>query len=224
MRINARISAAPAHDLEPKPAAPIPYGRQRITDEDVASVVDALRSDFLTQGPRIADLERSFAATRVHLRRCRGQRHGCPAPVRPGAGCGPGTRVITSPSRLPLPPTACATAGATSGLRIFTRSRTRWTCRPRGACWSPSREASFSGIIPVDFAGLPVNMEAFRVLADEFGCWLIEDACHAPGAPLSTPRGTPVVRQWALRRPGHLLVPPRQTYRCGRRRHGDHQQ
>jgi dTDP-4-amino-4,6-dideoxygalactose transaminase len=39
----------------------------------------------------------------------------------------------------------------------------------------------FSGIIPVDFAGLPVDLEAFRKLADEFGCWIIEDACHAPG-------------------------------------------
>ena len=39
----------------------------------------------------------------------------------------------------------------------------------------------FSGIIPVDFAGMPVDMEALRVLADEFSCWVIEDACHAPG-------------------------------------------
>jgi len=60
MRINARISAAPAHDLEPKPAAPIPYGRQTITDEDIASVVDVLKSDFLTQGPKITEFEEAF--------------------------------------------------------------------------------------------------------------------------------------------------------------------
>ena len=35
--------------------------------------------------------------------------------------------------------------------------------------------------MPVNFAGRVVNMEAFRNLADEFGCWLIEDACHSPG-------------------------------------------
>jgi dTDP-4-amino-4,6-dideoxygalactose transaminase len=42
-------------------------------------------------------------------------------------------------------------------------------------------EGFFSGIIPVDFAGYPVNLEAFRQLADEHNLWLIEDACHAPG-------------------------------------------
>ena len=39
----------------------------------------------------------------------------------------------------------------------------------------------FKGIIPVDFAGLPVNMEDFRALADAYNLWIIEDACHAPG-------------------------------------------
>ena len=39
----------------------------------------------------------------------------------------------------------------------------------------------FKGIIPVDFAGLPVNMEEFRALAEAHDLWIIEDACHAPG-------------------------------------------
>jgi dTDP-4-amino-4,6-dideoxygalactose transaminase len=39
----------------------------------------------------------------------------------------------------------------------------------------------FQGLIPVDFAGLPVNLEKARQLADEFGLWVIEDSCHAPG-------------------------------------------
>jgi len=33
----------------------------------------------------------------------------------------------------------------------------------------------------VDFAGRAVDLEAFRSLADEFGCWIIEDSCHSPG-------------------------------------------
>jgi dTDP-4-amino-4,6-dideoxygalactose transaminase len=44
-----------------------------------------------------------------------------------------------------------------------------------------SPAGTYKGIIPVDFAGLAVDMEAFRKLADEFGLWIIEDACHAPG-------------------------------------------
>ena len=39
----------------------------------------------------------------------------------------------------------------------------------------------FNGIITIDFAGLPVNMEEFRKLADTHSLWIIEDACHAPG-------------------------------------------
>ena len=42
-------------------------------------------------------------------------------------------------------------------------------------------KGTYSGIVPVDFAGRAVNLEAFRKLADEFGLWIIEDACHAPG-------------------------------------------
>lgn len=40
---------------------PIPYGHQYITEEDIAAVVEALRSENLTQGPRIAEFERAFS-------------------------------------------------------------------------------------------------------------------------------------------------------------------
>jgi len=39
----------------------IPYGRQHITDEDIQAVVETLKSDYLTQGPRIAEFEEAFA-------------------------------------------------------------------------------------------------------------------------------------------------------------------
>src|ERR1700737_2994131 len=40
---------------------PIPYGRQHITDEDIEEVVATLKSDFLTQGPKIAEFEKAFS-------------------------------------------------------------------------------------------------------------------------------------------------------------------
>ena len=43
-------------------AKPIPYGHQHITDEDIAAVVDTLKSDYLTQGPQITAFEKAFAA------------------------------------------------------------------------------------------------------------------------------------------------------------------
>ena len=47
----------------------------------------------------------------------------------------------------------------------------------------------FKGIIPVDFAGLPINMEDFRLFADNHDLWIIEDACHAPGGYFIDSRG-----------------------------------
>ncbi|MBQ7350440.1 MAG: DegT/DnrJ/EryC1/StrS family aminotransferase, partial [Bacteroides sp.] len=41
---------------------PISYGRQHITDEDIQTVIETLRSDYLTQGPKIAEFEKDFAA------------------------------------------------------------------------------------------------------------------------------------------------------------------
>lgn len=42
-------------------------------------------------------------------------------------------------------------------------------------------QQAFKGIVVVDFAGYPANLEEYRRLADEYGLWVIEDACHAPG-------------------------------------------
>lgn len=42
-------------------------------------------------------------------------------------------------------------------------------------------KGTYKGIIPVDFAGRAIDLEAFRKLADKYDCWIIEDACHAPG-------------------------------------------
>jgi len=44
-----------------------------------------------------------------------------------------------------------------------------------------SPKGTYKGIIPVDFAGRAVDMEAFRKLADEYDLWIIEDSCHSPG-------------------------------------------
>jgi hypothetical protein len=44
-----------------------------------------------------------------------------------------------------------------------------------------SPKGAYAGIIPVDFAGRAVDLEAFRELADEYGLWIIEDSCHSPG-------------------------------------------
>ena len=44
------------------PTRPLPYGRQHITDADVAAVTASLHADYLTQGPIVAEFEKQFAA------------------------------------------------------------------------------------------------------------------------------------------------------------------
>ena len=45
-----------------------------------------------------------------------------------------------------------------------------------------SPKGTYKGMVLVDFAGYPHNMEEYRKVANEYGMWILEDACHAPGA------------------------------------------
>jgi UDP-4-amino-4,6-dideoxy-N-acetyl-beta-L-altrosamine transaminase len=161
---------------------PIPYGRQNITDEDIKAVTGVLRGEYLTQGPKLAEFETNFskyvgAKYAVAVSNGTAALHLCAMAL----GVKEGTRVITSPI------TFAASANcvrycdgevwfADIDPETFTlslqKTRELLQSKPKGF---------FSGIIPVDFAGLPVNLEEFRTLANEFDCWIIEDACHAPG-------------------------------------------
>ncbi len=160
----------------------IPYGQQNITEEDIQAVNDVLRGEYLTQGPKIAELESEFAKYvganyAVAISNGTAALHLCAMAL----GVKEGTRVITTPITFAASANCVRYCGgevwfADIDPETFTlsldKTRTLLESKPKGF---------FSGIIPVDFAGLPINLEAFRALADEFGCWIIEDACHAPG-------------------------------------------
>ncbi|MBC7447137.1 MAG: aminotransferase class I/II-fold pyridoxal phosphate-dependent enzyme, partial [Hymenobacteraceae bacterium] len=173
------------------PASPIPYGRQHITDADVAAVADALRSDFLTQGPRVAAFEEAFAAYvgapfAVAVANGTAALHLCALAL----GVQPGQRVITSPITFAASANCVRYCGGevwfadidpATALLDLTRVRALLEAHPRGF---------FHGLIPVDFAGRPVELAACRALAGEFGLWIIVDACHAPGGEFTDARGT----------------------------------
>ncbi|CAN5460668.1 UDP-4-amino-4,6-dideoxy-N-acetyl-beta-L-altrosamine transaminase [soil metagenome] len=170
---------------------PIPYGRQHITDEDIAAVTAVLRSPYLTQGPKIGELEESFAKYigsmyAVAVANGTAALHLCCLAL----GVTEGTRVITSPITF----SASANCVRYCGGDVFFAD-----VDPDTVLLDPNAvrklleshpQGYFSGIIPVDFAGYPVDMVAFRELADEFGLWIIEDACHAPGASFVSETGT----------------------------------
>jgi UDP-4-amino-4,6-dideoxy-N-acetyl-beta-L-altrosamine transaminase len=160
----------------------IPYGRQSITEEDIQAVVEALKSDFLTQGPRITAFEKAFASY-----------IGCKYAVAVANGTAAlhlstlaldvkcGDKVITTPITFAASANCIRFCGGEvvfsdidplTYLLDYHKVRNLLEASPKG---------TFKGIIPVDFAGRAANLEQFRKLADEYGCWILEDACHAPG-------------------------------------------
>lgn len=160
----------------------IPYGRQTITEQDIAAVVEVLKGDFLTQGPKIAELEKSFAEYTgakyaVAVSNGTAALHLCTLAL----GVNENSRVITSPITFAASANCVRYCGGEvwfadidpeTYILSLDSTRKLLESKPKGF---------FTGIIPVDFAGLPANLEEFRKLADEFGCWIIEDSCHAPG-------------------------------------------
>jgi UDP-4-amino-4,6-dideoxy-N-acetyl-beta-L-altrosamine transaminase len=161
---------------------PIPYGRQNITAADIAAVTETLQSDFLTQGPKIQEFEKAFAAY-IGSKYAVAVANGTAALHLSALALNvqQGQKVITTPITFAASANCIRYCGGdvvfsdidpSSFLLDIDKVRNLLKSSPRG---------TYHGIVPVDFAGLAVDMKAFRELADEFGLWLIEDACHAPG-------------------------------------------
>jgi perosamine synthetase len=164
----------------------LPYGRQSLTEADIAAVVEVLRSDWLTTGPKVGEFEGAFAervgaAHAVAFSSGTAALHGAAF----AAGLGPGDEAITTPL------TFCATANAVlyqGATPLFADvSVDTLTLDPDAvaATIGPRTRA----VLPVDYAGHPAEIERFMALADRHGFTVIEDASHALGARLN---GRPV--------------------------------
>ena len=167
---------------------PIPYGRQHITDDDIQAVAEVLRSPFLTQGPRIAEFEQAFAdyiGARYAVAVANGTAalHLCALVL----GVDASTKVITTPITFSASANCIRYGGGEVHFADIDPETALLDPKAVRALLEKHPKGTFSGIVPVDFAGYPVDLPAFRELADEFGLWLLEDACHAPGASLVNP-------------------------------------
>ncbi len=165
--------------------APLPYGRQAISDEDIAAVVDVLRSDWLTQGPAVPAFEQALAAS------C-GARHAVAVNSATSAlhvaclalGVGPGDRVWTTPNTFVASANCARYCGAEVGFVDIDPATMNLSVTDLSARLAA---ASANGtlpkvLIPVHFAGLPCDMQAIHALARAYGVRIIEDASHAIGA------------------------------------------
>jgi hypothetical protein len=160
----------------------IPYGRQNITAEDIEAVIETLQSDYLTQGPKILEFEKAFAnyigsKYAVAVANGTAALHLCTLALDVKKG----QKVITTPI------TFAASANCVrycDGEVIFGDINPETYLLDINSVeklLKASPKGTYHGIIPVDFAGRAVDLEAYKKLADEYGLWIIEDSCHSPG-------------------------------------------
>ena len=160
----------------------IPYGRQNITDEDIQAVVEALKSDYLTQGPKIKEFEEAFASY-IGCKYAVAVANGTAALHLNALALGvkSGDKVITTPITFAASANCIRYCGGEVVFADINPETYLLDIASVRKLLESSPKGTYQGIIPVDFAGRAVDLEAFRVLADEFGCWIIEDSCHSPG-------------------------------------------
>ncbi len=162
----------------------IPYGKQEITQDDIAAVVETLRSDFLTQGPQVPLFEKTVATY------C-GARHALAVNSATSAlhiaclalGLGPEDWLWTSPITF----VASANCGLYCGAQVdFVDIDPRTYNLCPVALERKLEQAQKIGrlpkvVVPVHLCGQPCDMKAIHRLSQRYGFCLIEDASHAIG-------------------------------------------
>lgn len=157
----------------------LPYGHQWIDDEDIAAVIEVLKSDWITQGPKVDEFERKTAEYcgakyAVAVSSGTAALHAACAV----AGISTGDEVITSPI------TFAATANAIvycGGQPVFADIR-KDTLNINPIEIRNKLSPRTKAILPVDFAGHPSDLDEIIGIARENGLIVIEDAAHALGA------------------------------------------
>ena len=160
----------------------IPYGRQNITQKDIDAVVEALQSDYLTQGPRILAFEEEFAKY-VGSKYAVAVSNGTAALHLNALALGvvAGHKVITTPLTFAASANCVRYCGGEVVFADIDPSTYLLDINAVKALLESAPKGTYKGIIPVDFAGRAVDLEAFRELADEYDLWIIQDSCHSPG-------------------------------------------
>ena len=162
----------------------IPYGKQDISEEDIASVVSVLKSDYLTQGPKVPEFENALASY------C-GSNHAIAVNSATSAlhiaclalGLGEGDFLWTSPITF----VASANCGLYCGAQVdFVDIDPHTYNMSAEALEKKLIQAQAVGalpkiVVPVHLTGQPCDMRAIHALACKYGFKIIEDASHAVG-------------------------------------------
>ena len=168
----------------------IPYGKQYISELDIQAVVSALQDDFLTQGPKVKEFEDKFASY-VGSQYAVAVSNGTAALHLSALALGvqEGSKVITSPITFASSANCIRFCGGTIEFCDIDPNTNCLDINAVRAKLQSAPKGTYQGIIPVDFAGYAVDMEAFRKLASEYDMWILEDSCHAPGGFFNSKNG-----------------------------------
>ena len=157
----------------------LPYGHQWLDSDDIAAVAEVLESDWLTQGPRVEEFEKTVArycGARYAVAVCNGTAalHAACAV----AGIGTGDEVIVPPVTFAATANAVVYCGGRPVFADVMEDTVNIDLEEISQRCTPKTKA----IIPVDFAGHPVDIDRIKTIAEQKGLIVIEDACHALGA------------------------------------------
>lgn len=158
---------------------PIPYGRQTIDAQDLKTVLKVLQSDFLTQGPAIAQFEEALAKW-VGAKYCVVVNSGTAALHVAYFACGfkEGDELITSPM----------TFAATSNAALYLNGKVKFVdIEPdTGNIDVTKVEKAVTSktkiVAPIHYGGQPADLKSLAALKKKHGFKIVEDACHALGA------------------------------------------
>lgn len=167
----------------------LPFSRPTIMDTDIKAVGDVLRSGWITTGEKCAEFEERFcryvgARGSVALSSATGGMH----LVLKALNIGQGDEVITPSLTWVSTINLIVLAGAVPVFADVDRDTLMVTPQSIAKCISERTRL----IIPVHFAGAPVDMNPVRMFADDRGVELVEDAAHALGTEYN---GEPVGKQ-----------------------------
>lgn len=159
----------------------IPYGRQDITVEDIRTVEEVLRSDFITQGPKVEEFEAAFA-------KYIGSKYAVAVSSGTAAlhvaalalGVKNGTSVISSPLTF-VASTNCVLYAGGKVVFIDIDEKSQVIDADKLTRFLERKRSRIKGIVAVDYAGYPIDTEKLYKLAKKHGLFIIEDACHALG-------------------------------------------
>lgn len=167
----------------------IPYGRHFVSDEDIAAMTEVLKSDFLTQGPKVEIFEQSFA-NYIGSKYAVAVSNGTAALHISALSLGikPGDKVITTPITFAASANCVRFCNGDIDFVDIDPETYLMDLNKLEDKLKKQSPGTYKGIIPVDFAGYPIDLEELRKIADKYGLWILEDSCHAPGGSFITSR------------------------------------